>query len=170
VCVIAIFCPNNCVAHRRSQQYCFWGRFTTGAPFYGVFFVSKFLGTDGASLAMLDGGTGAVAVYVVYSTGGAPLRALVYNSAYYDGSTSRTSSSVTLTGISTGSKQALRLTAPAATSRVDQGAAVTIGAGLTFDGNCQSVGTEVFENVAVGSNQLITVSVAASEALIVYLQ
>ncbi|KAI0036740.1 hypothetical protein K488DRAFT_81734 [Vararia minispora EC-137] len=147
--------------------YCFWGRFTTGAPFYGVYFVSQFLGTDGVSIVMLDSGTSSLATYVVYSSAGAPLRALIYNSAYYDGTTTRSSAIVTLTGLSNTGKQSLRLTAPAATSRVDEGAAVTIG-GLTFDGNCNSVGSETVEVVSASGGEAI-VSVKASEALIVFL-
>ena len=97
-------------------QYCFWGRYTTGAPFYGVWTVSQFLGTDGSTLAMLDDGTSAVASYVVFNSAGKPLRALIYNSAYYGGSGTRSSTSVTLTGLSSGTKSGLRLTAPASTS------------------------------------------------------
>ncbi|KAI0310273.1 hypothetical protein OF83DRAFT_1178736 [Amylostereum chailletii] len=149
-------------------QYCFWGRFTTGAPFYGAYFVSQFLGADGVRLSMLDDGTGAVATYTVYSASGTPLRALVVNTNYYDGTGTRNATSVALDGLSTGTKQAVRLTAPAATSRVDQGAAVTIGGGLTFDGNCKAVGGETRESVAVASGTA-TVTVAASEALIVFL-
>ncbi|THU83937.1 hypothetical protein K435DRAFT_929295 [Dendrothele bispora CBS 962.96] len=151
-------------------QYCWWGRFTTGAPFYGVAFVSEFLGTDGTKVAMLDNGTGAVASYVVYNSANTPVRLLVYNSNYYDGTGTRSSTSVTFTGggiPSSGAKTAKRLTAPNATSRVDMGARVTIGSGGTFDGNCNAIGTQVRENVAVNGG--LTVSVSASEALIVYL-
>ena len=47
--------------------------------------MSQFLGSDGARLAMLDDGTSAVGVYMVYSTAGMPFRAFVYNSEYYAG-------------------------------------------------------------------------------------
>uniref|UniRef100_A0A0W0G4A6 Beta-glucuronidase C-terminal domain-containing protein n=1 Tax=Moniliophthora roreri TaxID=221103 RepID=A0A0W0G4A6_MONRR len=150
-------------------QYCWWGRFTTGAPFYGTYFVNTFLGTDGARLSMLDDGAGAVASYVVYNSSSKPLRVLVYNSNYYSGSGTRSSTSVSFTGgglASSGSKTATRLTAPNATSRVDQGAAVTIGGGLTFDGNCNAVGSISKETVSF-SGSTLTVSVKASEALII---
>ena len=149
-------------------QYCFWGRYTTGAPFYGVWTVSQFLGNDGSTIAMLDDGTGAVATYAVFNSAGKPLRALVYNSAYFSGSGTRSSASVTLTGLSSGNKSGLRLTAPASTSRVDQGAAVTIGGALTFDGNCNTVGSPVNETVSVSGGQA-TVTLKASEAFILYL-
>ena len=41
--------------------------------------MSQFLGSDGARLAMVDDGTSAVGVYMVYSATGTPLCALVYN-------------------------------------------------------------------------------------------
>ncbi|KIK65736.1 glycoside hydrolase family 79 protein [Collybiopsis luxurians FD-317 M1] len=152
-------------------QYCWWGRFTTGAPFYGAYFVSQFLGTDGAKLEMLDNGTGAVASYVLFNSAGTPVRLLVYNSNYFDGTGTRSSTSVSFTGggiPSSGTKTALRLTGPNATSRVDEGGIVTIGAQVTFDGNCNAVGTPIRENVAVTGGTL-TISVQASEALIVFL-
>ncbi|KAF5393616.1 hypothetical protein D9757_000409 [Collybiopsis confluens] len=130
-------------------QYCWWGRFTTGAPFYGAYFVTEFLGTDGARLEMLDNGTGAVASYVLFNSAGTPVRLLVYNSNYFDGTGTRSTTSVSFTGgsiPSSGTKTALRLTGPNATSRVDQGGVVTIGGQLTFDGNCNAVGAQVREN------------------------
>ncbi|KAJ8086107.1 hypothetical protein PM082_004927 [Marasmius tenuissimus] len=149
-------------------QYCWWGRFTTGAPFYGTYFLNTFLGRDGTKISALDDGTGAVATYVVYNSSGKPIRALVYNSNYYASGT-RSSTSVSFTGgvlPSSGSKTATRLTAPNATSRVDQGAAVTIGGGLTFDGNCNPVGSIAKETISI-SGSTLTVSVKASEALII---
>ncbi|KAJ4472077.1 hypothetical protein J3R30DRAFT_1026502 [Lentinula aciculospora] len=152
-------------------QYCWWGRFTTGAPFYGAYFVSLFLGTDGAKLEMLDNGTGAVASYVIFDSAGTPVRLLVYNSNYYDGTGTRSSTSVSFTGggiPSNGVATASRLTGPNATSRVDEDGIVTIGGGGTFDGNCNAVGTQTRENVVVNGG-VLTVSVQASEALIIYL-
>ncbi|KAJ3975093.1 hypothetical protein EV361DRAFT_890688 [Lentinula raphanica] len=152
-------------------QYCWWGRFTTGAPFYGAYFVSAFLGTDGAKLEMLDDGTGAIASYVIFNSAGAPVRLLIYNSNYYDGTGTRSSTSVSFSGggvPASGTVTALRLTGPNATSRVDEGGIVTIGGGVTFDGDCNVVGSETRENVVV-SGGVLTVNVQASEALIVFL-
>ncbi|KAI0259233.1 glycoside hydrolase family 79 protein [Gloeopeniophorella convolvens] len=149
-------------------QYCFWGRYTTGAPFYGAYFVSQFFGTDGATLVALDAGTAALAAYAVFGADGAPLRVLLYNSVYYAGAGARGAAQVALQGVPGTTATALRLTAPGATARVDQGARVTVGAGLTFAGDCSSVGAEALETVVVAAGGA-TVSVMASEALIVYL-
>ncbi|KAI0674810.1 hypothetical protein C8Q78DRAFT_965262 [Trametes maxima] len=150
--------------------YCWWGQNAVYSPYYGAVFVSEFLGTDGAKMAMLDNGSSDLAVYAVYSSSNTPLRLLVLNSEYFDGTGTRGSASVSFTGLSTssGTKQAKRLTAPNATSRVDQGAAVTIGGSGAFGTNCAKTGNENTEPVAVSGNAL-TVSVRASEALIVYL-
>ncbi|KAI0047467.1 glycoside hydrolase family 79 protein [Auriscalpium vulgare] len=151
-------------------QYCFWGRYTTAAPFYGAYFVSQFLGTDGHTVSMLDDGTGTLATYAVFSASGAPLRVLVLNSAYFNGTGSRAATSVPLSGLpgADGTRRALRMSALSAAARVDQSGNVTIGGGLTFTGDCVSAGTQVFESVSVQSGQA-TVSVLASEALIVFL-
>ena len=140
------------------------------SPYYGAVFVSEFLGTDGAKLAALDNGTGAVATYAVYSASNAPLRLLVVNTNYYNGTGTRAATSVQFTGLTTssGTKSAKRLTAPDATGRTDEGAQVTIGGNGTFSSSCAKQGTEGTENVAVSGGAL-TVSVLASEALIVYL-
>ncbi|KAI9068399.1 glycoside hydrolase family 79 protein [Trametes sanguinea] len=151
--------------------YCWWGQDAVYSPYYGAVFVSEFLGADGAKLTMLDNGTSATAVYAVYSSSNVPLRLLVLNSNYFDGTGTRTSTSATFTGLSTtnGTKQTKRLTAPSALSRVDQGASVTIGGDGTFGSDCSREGTERMEPVVVNGNAL-TVSVQASEAVIVYLQ
>lgn len=96
--------------------------------------MTEFLGTDGAKLEMLDNGTGAVAMYALFNSAGTPIRLLVYNSNYYDGTGTRSSTSVSFTGggiPTTGTATALRLTGPNATSRVDEGGIVTIGGNVT---------------------------------------
>ena len=140
------------------------------SPYYGAAFVSEFLGTDGAAVAALDDGTSALATYAVYSAAGAPLRLLVVNTNYFDGTGTRAAASVAFTGLNggTGTKAAKRLTAPDATARTDEGALVTIGGNGTFSNECVRQGTEETESVAVSGGAL-TVSVLASEALIVYL-
>ena len=150
------------------QAYCWWGQSNVYSPYYGAVFVSEFLGTDGARVAALDNGSSAIATYAVYSASNAPLRLLVLNSNYFNGTGSRTTTSVQFTGLASGTKQAKRLTAPNAESRTDQGAAVTIGGNGTFSSSCAPLGTQRTESVAVNGNAL-TVSVLASEALIVYL-
>ncbi|KAM5543120.1 hypothetical protein V8D89_002994 [Ganoderma adspersum] len=148
--------------------YCWWGTSAVYSPYYGAAFVSEFLGTDGATLAALDGGTSAIATYAVYSSGGVPLRLLVVNTNYFDGSGTRAATSVAFSGLSGSTKTAKRLTAPDATARTDEGALVTIGGNGTFSSACVGQGTQARESVAVSGGAL-TVSVLASEALIVYL-
>lgn len=152
------------------QAYCWWGTNNVYSPYYGAVFVSDFLGTDGVKLAALDTGSSAIATYAVYSSSNVPLRLLVVNSNHFNGTGTRASTSVQLSGLATssGTKQAKRLTAPNAESRTDQGAAVTIGGNGTFSSSCAPLGTQRTESVAVSGNAL-AVSVLASEALIVYL-
>jgi hypothetical protein len=153
-----------------SQAYCFWGQSSIFTPYYGAAFVSEFLGTDGSTVAMLDNGTSAVGVYVVYSPEGAPLRTLVINTDYFDGTDTRPSTAVSLAGLSGGgsTRQAKRLTAPSAISRNDQGAAVTIGGSASFTSSCARNGTQTTEVIKVNGDA-VSVEVRASEALIVFL-
>lgn len=117
---------------------------------------------------MLDDGTSAIGVYAVYSSSNVPVRLLILNSNYFDGTGTRASTSVSLTGLTAGNKKAKRLTAPNATSRSDQGAAVTIGGSTSFTSTCVRSGTQNLEDVNV-SGGAATVTLQASEALIVYL-
>ncbi|KAI0829864.1 hypothetical protein BC628DRAFT_1314531 [Trametes gibbosa] len=151
--------------------YCWWGQNAVYSPYYGAYFVSEFLGADGARVAALgNDNLPGIAVYAAFSATGAPLRLLVLNTNYYDGTGARPSTRIGLSGISgtTGTKQAKRLTAPSATSRVDQGAAVTIGGSGTFGQDCSKTGTELTEQVSVAQGSL-SVVVRDTEALIVYL-
>ncbi|KAI0633644.1 hypothetical protein C8Q77DRAFT_1057947 [Trametes polyzona] len=149
--------------------YCWWGQNAVYSPYYGAIFVSEFLGADGAKVASLgnDNNQG-IAVYAVYSAAGAPLRVLVLNTNYFDGNGSRPSTQVNFSGLArSGTIQAKRLTAPSATSRTDQGAAVTIG-GSSFASDCTRTGTERTESVAVNQGSF-SISVRAPEALIMSL-
>lgn len=132
--------------------------------------MSEFLGADGAKVAMLDNGTTAIGVYAVFSSSKTPVRLLVINTNYFDGTGARSNTSVTFTGLTTagGAKQAKRMTAPNANSQVDQGALVTIGGSASFTSTCTREGTQSTETVTVDGNAM-TVTVNASEALIVYL-
>ncbi len=139
-------------------------------PYYGAAFVSEFLGTDGVKVAMLDDGSSAIGVYATFSSSNTPVRVLVINTDYFDGNGTRSVANVTLTGLITdsGARKAKRLTAPSATSEIDQGAPVTIGGTTAFAADCSISGTQSFESVNV-SGHAATVFVRASEALIVYL-
>ncbi|OQD87766.1 hypothetical protein PENANT_c005G05608 [Penicillium antarcticum] len=146
-------------------QYCWWGRYSMGSPYYGAYFATMAL-ANADQIAPLDSQDSAYAAYAIYKSG-APVRALLYNSDYYTSGT-RSSQTYTLSGLSSSSVTAKRLTAPYATSRVDQGSNPTV-AGRTFtNGTCVIQGTETVETVTV-SGGTATFAVAASEALLVYL-
>lgn len=150
-------------------QYCFWGRYSMGAPYYGAYAAAALMA--GAShLAALDSGSSNYAGYATFDARGLPLRVLLYNSDYYAGAGTRSAQSFTLTGLtSLMMVRAKRLTAASATSRVDQGSSPTFGGQKFGDGSCVKSGTETFETVAVSGGQA-TFSVKATEALLVYLQ
>ncbi|EJD06326.1 uncharacterized protein FOMMEDRAFT_25640 [Fomitiporia mediterranea MF3/22] len=138
--------------------YCFWGSSSVAAPYYGAYFVSEFLGASSSTrLVMLDTGTSAIGVYAVFpGTSSLPSRILLYNSAYYSGSGSRSTASITLTGLSRNSPsvQTKRLTAPSATSL--SGNDVTIGESGTFDSTCTPVGTQQKESLQVSGGRVVT--------------
>ncbi|KAI1090802.1 glycoside hydrolase family 79 protein [Rostrohypoxylon terebratum] len=149
-------------------QYCFWGRYSMGAPYYGAYAATDFL-AKASYLTALDDGSSNYAAYVSFDSDGAPLKALLYNSDYFSGSGSRSSQSFVLQGLTGSSLKAKRLTAASAQSRVDQGATVTYGGQSFTDGNCNVSGTETFEAIAVSNGQ-VTVTINASEALVILLQ
>ena len=120
---------------------------------------------------MLDDGTSEIGTYAVFDASGRPVRLLVINSNYYNGTGTRSSSTVSFTGLASAlgtQLQAKRMTAPSATSQIDQGAAVTIGGSTSFSAQCVRTGTQATESVAV-SGGTVSVSVKASEALLVFL-
>ncbi|KAI0121170.1 hypothetical protein BJ170DRAFT_148836 [Xylariales sp. AK1849] len=149
-------------------QYCFWGRYSMGAPYYGAYAATAVL-AKASYLTAIDAGTTNYAAYVTYDATKAPLRALLYNSDYYSGSGTRSSQTFTLTGLTASSVRAKRLTATSAESRQDQGSVPTFGGQSFTDGTCVITGTETFETVTVSSGQA-SFTISASEALLVYLQ
>ncbi|KAI1171922.1 glycoside hydrolase family 79 protein [Nemania sp. FL0916] len=149
-------------------QYCFWGRYSMGAPYYGAYTATAFM-ADAASITALDDGSSNYAAYVTFDSAGAPLRALLYNSDYYSGSGTRSSQSFVLGGLAGSSVRAKRLVGDSAVARVDQGGKVTFGGQTFTNGDCRVSGTETFETVTVSGGQA-TMSLKASEALLVYLQ
>ncbi|KAI2607802.1 glycoside hydrolase family 79 protein [Hypoxylon sp. NC1633] len=149
-------------------QYCFWGRYSMGAPYYGAYTATAFLAKASHLTAVDDGNTN-YAAYVSFSSDGAPLRALLYNSDYFSGSGSRSSQPFELHGLTGSSLKAKRLTAESAMSRVDQGGKVTFGGQTFTDGECKISGTETLETLTVANGQ-VTVTLKAGEALLVYLQ
>ncbi|KAI7784944.1 hypothetical protein LA080_008343 [Diaporthe eres] len=150
-------------------QYCFWGRYSMGAPYYGATAAVALLA--GAShLTALDTGSTNYAGYATFDSTGAPLRVLLYNSDYFNGTGTRITQSFVLTGLDTAaSVRAKRLTAASALSRQDQGGNPTFGGQTYANGTCVVGGAETYETVAVSGGQA-TFTVKASEALVVYLK
>ncbi|KAI0170125.1 hypothetical protein BJ166DRAFT_608229 [Pestalotiopsis sp. NC0098] len=150
-------------------QYCFWGRYSMGAPYYGAYAAAAVL-AKASYLTALDDGSTNYAAYVTYDSAKAPLRALLYNSDYYSGSGTRSSQSFVLTGLKAASSvRAKRLTATSALSRQDQGQIPSFGGQSFTDGTCVVNGSETYETAAVSNGQA-SFTVSASEALVVYLQ
>ncbi|KAH8883084.1 hypothetical protein GQ53DRAFT_664796 [Thozetella sp. PMI_491] len=146
-------------------QYCWWGRHSMGAPYYGAYFATMAL-ANADQIASLDDRTTAYAAYAIYKSG-APIKVLLYNSNYYTSGT-RSSQTFTLTGLSSSTVTAKRLTGPYATSRVDRSESPTVGGQTFADGTCTIQGASAVETVAISEGKA-TFTVAASEALLVYL-
>ncbi|CAG8945362.1 unnamed protein product [Penicillium salamii] len=146
-------------------QYCWWGRYNMGSPYYGAYFATMAL-ANADQVAPLDGQDSSYAAYAIYKSG-APVKVLLYNSDYYTTGT-RSSQTYSLSGLTGSTVTAKRLTAPNATSRVDQGQVPTV-AGRTFaNGTCAIQGTEVVETATVSAGKA-SFTVGASEALLVFL-
>ncbi|KAI1327932.1 glycoside hydrolase family 79 protein [Xylariaceae sp. FL0255] len=151
-------------------QYCFWGRYDMGAPYWGAYTATAFM-AGATTLTVLDTGTSAYAAYITFDSSGAPLRALLYNSDYFNGTGTRSSTVFTLSGLTTTSSsvKAKRLTGGSALARVDQGGVVTFGGQSFTNGNCVISGTQTYETLTVSAGQA-TATLQASEALVVFLQ
>ncbi len=154
-------------------KYCFWGRLSMGAPYYGAH-VAVALMAGASHLTALDGGATAYAGYASFDARGRPLRVLLYNSDYYTGSGARSAQAFVLTGLAeaggaSGTVRAKRLTAPSALSRQDQGETPSFGGQSFVDGSCAVAGTETFETATAEAGS-VSFSLKASEALLVYLQ
>ncbi|KAF2842356.1 glycoside hydrolase family 79 protein [Patellaria atrata CBS 101060] len=148
-------------------QYCWWGRYNVGAPYYGAVFATAVM-AGGAKIAPLDTGSSNYGGYVVYDSAGAPIRVSVHNSDYFSGSGSRSSQQFILTGLSGETVSAKRLTAPSAESRQDQGQTPTFGGQSFENGSCLATGTAKVETAEVSAGR-VTFTLAASEALLVNL-
>jgi hypothetical protein len=148
--------------------YCFWGRESMGAPYYGAYAATAAMA--GASfISPLDQGTTNYGGYAVFDSDGSPIRALLLNSDFYSGSGARGNQTFVLAGLSGEKVRAKRLSAPSANSRVDQGGNPTFGGQEFANGTCVVKGEEVWERSDVVGG-VGTFVVGASEALLVYLK
>lgn len=137
-----------------------------GNPYYGAYMAAAAM-ANGTHIVALDDGKSNYAAYIIYDHSSKPLRAVLYNSDYYDGSSTRGSQTFVLTGFRTSSVQAKRLTATSALSRADQGQHATFGGQAFKDGTCQIFNSEVYEKVRVKSGSA-AFTLQSSEALLVY--
>jgi len=139
----------------------------TFAPYYGAVFASAAL-AGGDTVAMLDDGTTPYAAYAVYDKHGKPLRVVLYNSVYYNGTAKRSHHVFTLEGLEGTSLTAVRLTSAAATDKVETSQTPSV-AGLQFDDvTCAVKGHPVVETVKV-KDGVANVHVKASQAVLVEL-
>ncbi|AFR94233.2 hypothetical protein J008_02075 [Cryptococcus neoformans] len=152
-----------------NSPYSWWGKSKVFAPYYGAYFAASAL-KDVTSISQVDDGSSHIAVYALNSQD-CISKAVILNTFYYPNTTTtaRSSEDITLTGLpkKVKSAKAKRLTAEYSTSQVELGQVPTFG-GQTFDNeSCHVQGSEQYETVEVNNGQA-TVSVAASEALLIY--
>ncbi|CAG8395580.1 unnamed protein product [Penicillium salamii] len=162
-CMNPFHSPTKCT--NNPGQYCWWGRYNMGSPYYGAYFATMAL-ANADQVAPLDGQDSSYAAYAIYKSG-APVKVLLYNSDYYTTGT-RSSQTFSLSGLTGSTVTAKRLTAPNATSRVDQGQVPTVAGRNFANGTCAIQGTEVVETATVSAGKA-TFTVGASEALLVFL-
>jgi hypothetical protein len=127
------------------------------------------IGKDATKVSQLDDGTGAIAAYAFYNSSGNPVRLLAINSLYYNASSgsSRSSSSVLFSSLSSPSVQLRILTAPSAEAQTSLGAKITV-AGRTINSSCNQVGNEIVQTLPTTGGNL-TVTLQASEAVFIQL-
>lgn len=146
-------------------QYCWWGRYSMGNPYYGAYFITMAL-AQADRIAPLDNMSSNYGGYAIYKDN-KPIRALLLNSDYYETGT-RAKQTYTLTGLSSSAVTAKRMTGASATARQDRGNTATVD-GQTFeDGTCKKQGTATTEKATVSGGS-VTFTLSASEALLVYL-
>jgi hypothetical protein len=148
--------------------YCFWGRVSMGAPYYGGYAATAAM-AGASSISPLDNGGNNYGGYVVFDSDGSPLRVLLLNSDFYNGSGTRGNQTFLVGGLTQDKVKAKRLSAPSANSRVDQGGNPNFGGQGFANGTCVVRGEEVWERSDVVDG-VGTFVVGASEALLVYLR
>ena len=149
-------------------KYCFFGRNSMGAPYYGAYTAVAFL-AGAKYLTALDDGTTKYAAYASFDPNGLPLRVLLFNSEYHTVGEPRPSQLFTLTGLNAQAVKSKRLTAPSALSRQDQGDNLSFGGQYFNNRSCTIGGTESYETTSVSDGEA-SFALRASEALLIYLQ
>jgi hypothetical protein len=136
------------------------------SPYYGAYAAASAM-AGGTHIVALDDGLTNYASYLIYS-GSRPIRAMLLNSDYYDGTGVRPDQTFVLHNVRTPVVTAKRLTALAATSSQDMGVAPTFAGQSFVNETCFKTGGEHVESV-YGSNGTVTFVLKASEALLVNL-
>ncbi|KAM0340126.1 hypothetical protein ACHAPU_010618 [Fusarium lateritium] len=148
-----------------------WSDNQVNAPFYGGYMAA--LAVNGRDqIVALDEGGDSYTQYVIYK-GGKPTKVLLINTDYYSGIGRRSSKGFTLASLSGSKLKTIRMTAPSSETTTSQAQQkplreVTIGGQYFANSDCSVRGERVFEHAAVLKGKA-TLSVAASEALLVYL-
>ncbi|KUL86952.1 hypothetical protein ZTR_05294 [Talaromyces verruculosus] len=144
-----------------------WSDNQINAPFYGGYFAALALG-DGDHIVELDSGNSSYAQYVIYRQG-RPTKVVLLNADYYSGSGERSNTSITLDGLWSSKVKALRMTAASSDVTTNgTGTYPTIGGQYFSNVDCSSIGALKYESTTVSSGE-VTLTIAASEALLVYL-
>ncbi|KAK0716434.1 hypothetical protein B0T21DRAFT_454242 [Apiosordaria backusii] len=101
-------------------QYCWWGRYSMGNPYYGAYFITAAL-AGAQRIAPLDNFSNNFGGYAIYKDN-KPIRVLLINSNYYESGT-RSRESFTLTGLPSNITSVIskRLTGASAVARHDRG-------------------------------------------------
>ncbi|KAH8087289.1 hypothetical protein HD553DRAFT_340451 [Filobasidium floriforme] len=144
-------------------QYCWWGRYSMGNPYYGAVLATRALAGI-SQVTQLDDGTSDYAAYGLYA-GTTLARVLLINTQYYTSGT-RPTQAFTLTNLPGSTGSGIRLTAASSTARADQGSPATVGRVSYQDGTCAASGSFQTEATAISGGSA-TFTVAASEALLV---
>lgn len=126
----------------------------------------------GDAIVAGDAGTTSFAQYVVYAKG-TPIKVVLINTDHYSGNGTRATEKFTLTGVKSQALKALRFTASSSEVTTGPGDASkgphpTIGGQYFSNADCALLGDLEYERVKVRGEEA-SVSLAASEALIIYL-
>ncbi|KAH7161780.1 hypothetical protein EDB81DRAFT_854074 [Dactylonectria macrodidyma] len=148
-----------------------WLSDQVNAPFYGGYFGA--LATSGGDYILAsDNGADPYAQYVIYK-GKKPIKVVLINTDYYSGNGTRSATAFTLKGLRSGRVKALRMTGPSSETtiphlQVDPLLEPSIGGRYFSNVDCSLQGRKRLEQFEVHNGHL-TVSLKASEAVIIYL-
>ncbi|KAL1887480.1 hypothetical protein Sste5346_010179 [Sporothrix stenoceras] len=149
-----------------TSYYIWWDEESIRSPYYGGFVATDALAGE-SYITALDDGTSNYAAYAIYSADKTLSKVVLINTDYFDGAGTRSSHSFIISGLTSKSISAKRLTAASALSRQDEGDAPTYaGQSFSNNGNCALTGKKEMEQVSVSSGKA-TLKLYASEALVI---